>query len=64
MLLVRQTLVATGFALSVATVWGFLENFELVAHVDAFYIAILWFLGLGLGSLYNRLTLGDSGDCS
>ena len=63
MLLVRQTLVATAFALSIATVWGFLENVGLVPHVDAFYIAILWFAGLGVGSLVNWLTLGSSGDC-
>lgn len=63
MLLVRQSLVASAFALSIATVWGFLENVELVPHVDAFYIAILWFAGLGVGSLVNWLTLGSSGDC-
>ena len=57
MLLVRQTLVATGFTLTLVTVWGFLENFHLVAHVDAFYVAVLWFVGLGVGSLYNHLTL-------
>jgi hypothetical protein len=63
MLLVRQTLVATAFALSLATVWGFLENFDLVPHVDAYYIAILWFAGLGVGALYNRITLGQDGGC-
>ena len=63
MLLVRQTLVASAFALSIATVWGFLENVKLVPHVDAFYIAILWFAGLGVGSLVNWLIIGDSGDC-
>jgi hypothetical protein len=61
MLLVRQTLVATGFTLSLATMWGFLENFHLVPHVDAFYIAILWFFGLGVGSGYNWLTLRGAG---
>lgn len=61
LLMVRQMLVATGFTLSLATVWGFLENFGLVAHIDAFYYAVLWFLGLGLGSIYNRVTLGDGG---
>ncbi len=64
MLLVRQTLVATAFALSIATVWGFLENVKLVPHVDAFYITVLWFAGPGVGSLVNWLTLGDSGDCA
>ena len=61
MLMVRQTLWASGFALSVATVWGFLESFDLAGHVDAYYIAVLWFGGLGLGACINRLTLGDSG---
>ena len=60
MLMVRQTLWATGFALSVATIWGFLENFGLVQHIGAFYIAVIWFLGLGLGSLMNKLTLGEA----
>lgn len=62
-LMVRQTLWASGFALSGATVWGFLESFDLVGHVDAYYIVILWFGGLGLGACINRLTLGDSGRC-
>src|SRR5688500_15106955 len=57
MLLVRQTLVATGFTLTIVTVWGFLENLDLVAHVDAFYVAILWVVGLGVGSCFNWLTL-------
>lgn len=58
MLLVRQIVVATGFALSICTIWGFLESFDLVPHVDAYWAAILWFGGLGLGGLVNRLTLG------
>jgi len=63
MLMVRQTLWASGFALSVATVWGFLENFELVAHIPAFYWAVAWFAGFGIGGFVNRLTLGASGRC-
>jgi hypothetical protein len=61
MLMVRQTLWASGFALSLATAWGFLENFGLARHVDAYYIAIVWFAGLGLGGIYNKLTLGEAG---
>jgi uncharacterized membrane protein YcfT len=64
MLLVRQTLVATGFTLTLTTMWGFLENFDLVSHVDAFYITVLWFAGLGVGSCYNWLTLGRTGEPS
>lgn len=55
MLEVRQTLVASGFALSVATVWGFLESFGLAGHVDAYYIAIVWFFGMGVGDAVNRI---------
>lgn len=61
MLMVRQTLWASGFALSLATAWGFLENFGLTGHIDAYYIAIAWFFGLGLGGVINKLTLGDGG---
>ena len=61
MLTVRQTLYASAFALSVSTVWGFLENFDLVNHIDAYYVAVLWFGGLGLGSCINKLTIGSSG---
>ena len=63
MLMVRQTLWASGFALSISTIWGFLENFDLVGHVDSYYIVVLWFGGLGLGACINRLTLGSSGRC-
>lgn len=57
MLMIRQTLWASGFALSIATIWGFLESFEMVGHVEAFYVAVLWFGGLGLGACANKLTI-------
>ena len=63
MLLVRQVLYATVIAMSAATVWGFLENFELVQHIAAFYWAVAWFAGFGVGGFINRLTLGASGQC-
>ena len=63
MLMIRQTLWASGFALSVATIWGFLESFDLVGHVDSYNIAVIWFLGLGVGSMMNRLTLGTPVRC-
>ena len=56
--MVRQSLVASGFALSIATIWGFLESFDLVDHIDSYYVAVLWFGGLGLGSCVNKLTFG------
>jgi hypothetical protein len=54
-LLVKQILIATGFTLSIATAWGFLEAFGLVPHVEAYYAAALWFGGLGVGSCINKL---------
>ena len=61
MLMVRQALWAMGFTLSCATVWGFLDNFGLVGHVDGYWIVVLWYFGLAIGGLFNKLTLGDGG---
>lgn len=61
MLMVRQSLWAAAFALSFATMWGFLESFDVVDHIDSYYIAVIWFGGLGVGSLINKLTVGDGG---
>jgi hypothetical protein len=63
MLLVRQTLWASGFALSLATIWGFLESFGLAGHIESYYIAVVWFAGLGVGAVVNKLTLGVSAPC-
>jgi hypothetical protein len=57
MLMIRQSLIATGFMLSVATAWGFLEGFGLVPHVVAYYASALWFAGLWIGWGYNILTM-------
>ncbi len=62
MLLVRQCLVATGFCLTVMTIWEFLQNFDLVPQGNGgFGAAFFWFMGLGFGALYNKLTLGTAG---
>ncbi len=50
---VRKALVATGFALSIASIWGFLEIYAGAAHLPSFYVPVLWFAGLGLGSAVN-----------
>lgn len=60
-LMVRQMLIASGLTMTVVTIYGFLENYQLVAHVDGFYVAVLYFFGLGIGNLVNRFTLGDGG---
>ena len=62
MLLVRQCLFATGFCLAIMTIWEFLQNFELVAPGNGgFGAAFFWFAGLGVGAVYNKLTIGTAG---
>lgn len=60
LLLIRQTLIATGFTLALITVWGHLEEFGLVPDFDAPFIAIFWAIGLVIGSVYNLLTLAPT----
>ncbi|WP_294236557.1 hypothetical protein [uncultured Sphingomonas sp.] len=55
MLLVRQSLVATGLAMTGATLWGFLEGFDLLPHLVGYAWPILWFGGLGLGACVNHV---------
>lgn len=65
MLMVRQALVATGFCLTVETIWEFLQNFDLVPPGNGdFGAAFFWFMGLGVGALYNKMTLGTVGSCA
>ncbi len=61
MLVVRQALIATAFALSLATVWGFLEAADVVAHIDAYWVAVVWFFGQFVGAAANRVTYGSWG---
>ena len=62
LLLVRQTLFATAFCQVVMTVWEWLQNFDLVPPGNGgFGTAFWWFVGLGFGGLFNKLTIGDSG---
>jgi len=62
LLLVRQCLFATGFCLTIMTVWEFLQIFDLVPPGNGgFGAAFFWFIGLGFGGLYNKLTVGTAG---
>jgi hypothetical protein len=63
MLLVRQNLIAMGFAMSVVVVWGFLEGFGFVEHVAGYLIVIWWAVGLLIGAVSNRITHGSWGQC-
>ena len=61
MLMVRQTLWASGLVMSVATVYGFLQNFGLIGTIDGYWIVVVWYTGMGVGGIVNKLTLGDGG---
>ncbi len=64
MLIIRQVFIGTGIALSFAIVWGFLEEFGLVAHIYPYYVAIAWILGFAFGGFVNRITHGAWGEMS
>jgi hypothetical protein len=42
----RRALIATGFMLTVMTIWGFLESAQIVPHAPAYAAFILWNAGL------------------
>lgn len=45
LLLVRQTLIASGFALSCAAIHGFMSDFDFVQRIDAYWWPVLFFIG-------------------
>ena len=65
MLHVRKLLIATGFCLTIMTVWEFLQTFDLIeTGTNEIGAAFIWFLGLGVGGLYNWLTNSRTGQQS
>lgn len=63
LLYVRQGLIATGIALSGAAVWGFLERYFIVDHIEAFWWPTIWCLGLGVGAIFNKIKYDTFGEC-
>ncbi|MEO1201700.1 MAG: hypothetical protein AAFX10_03265 [Pseudomonadota bacterium] len=64
MLVFRQFIIATGVALTFATVWGHLEEFGLVDHLYSYYILVAWIAGFALGGVVNKLRHGAYGEMS
>lgn len=63
MMLVRQSLFATAFCLSIMTVWEFLQNYDVVPPGNGgFGAAFFWFVGLGLGGMWNAFV--NRADCA
>lgn len=58
---VRKALVATGLTLAITSVWGLLELLPWVPRLEVFWVFPLWCMGLAVGQLVNRATLGDGG---
>ena len=54
MRLVEQTLISTGILLTVATIYGFLNAFDLAPRVDAFWAVPFWGFSLGIARLLQR----------
>ena len=50
---VERILVATGLTLAITTGWGFLENFAGLAHMELYFVAVIWFAGFGLANLWT-----------
>lgn len=62
MLEVRKMIVATGVTLAVTSVWGILELYSPeVPRLPVFFVFPIWCVGLALGQVFNRLTIGDGG---
>lgn len=64
MLEIRKALIATGLTLAICGGWGLVELFAQVPRLPVFFVFPIWCLGLAVGSLVNKLTMGTSGDCA
>lgn len=54
LLFAKSILMATGITLALATLWGFLEGFELVPHLELYWVVTAWFPLTGLGGCIVR----------
>ena len=52
---IMASLVALGFVLAVGIFYGFLEMFELVPHIWAWWVLPVWALGLGAAQLWQKV---------
>lgn len=55
MKLAVTSLWATGITLAAASVWGFLENFDVVPHIPLYYAFIFYWGAFGLTQIVRKL---------
>lgn len=51
----QASLYATGFLLCVASIWGFLEQFDAVPFIPSWMAVPIWAIGLGFGHAINKV---------
>jgi len=52
---IHHALIATGITLTLATVWGFLEQFNVVPHVASYWVFPAWAMSLGLSQCWSAV---------
>lgn len=52
---VIAALISLGFVLALGIFYGFLEMFELVPHIWAWWVLPVWAVGLGIGQLWQKV---------
>lgn len=53
---VSDALFGLGLLLIVSTIWGFLESFKVVPHVESWIVVPVWAIGLGLSQIRRRIS--------
>lgn len=53
--MVRAAIMSLGGVLAIGIFWGFLEMFELVPHIWAWWVLPVWAVGLGLAQLWMKV---------
>jgi hypothetical protein len=54
-IIVQSMLWGLGGALSVSTIWGFLEDFANAPHISSFYVYIFFWIFMGLSQPFIRM---------
>lgn len=52
---VGDALFGLGLLLIVSTVWGFLESFKVVPHIQSWIVVPVWGIGMGLSQIRRRI---------